>query len=141
MTAAASIYVRNGVAFVVSASRTTDGFWIEQEPYFMDDNVDPQVLAAQVTEALDASKFDVPTPSSESIASRLPELAGVKSFAIFMRGAVSVDISRDAGGITVTPMRNAGPRAGFEFLGSQSRRIESAADLAEVLAEAIQHAE
>ncbi len=141
MNASASLYVRGTLSFVTSESRTEAGFWIEHDPYFVCEDVDSQVLAAQVIEALDASKTGVPTPPRDSLGSRLPELAGVKSFGAFMRGTVSVDVSRDVDGITVIPMRNAGARGGFEFLNDLSCLIDSPASLAQALDKALEQAE
>ncbi len=142
MRGAAAVYFRRGQFFIASYSQTTDGFWIETEPYFFGDAVGSAGVAALVLEALEATRLDIPTPPRDSLGSKMPELAGVKTYGTFMRGAVSVDISRDDDGtLTVTPMRNSGARAGFEYIGDKAVVVESADQLAEAIDGALAVAE
>jgi hypothetical protein len=138
---AASLYVRKGQAFVTSMSRTMAGFWIESEPLFVEDRADPLVIASCVRLALAASQVDVPTPSRDMLGSRLPALAGVKTYGAFMKGAVSVDISMDDGQIRLIPMRNGGTRKGFQFKNDEVLIVVDDKALADYLALALRSAD
>jgi hypothetical protein len=139
--ASASVYVREGTTYVTSQFQTRDGFWIEQEPYFVEEGPTPEVLAERVLEALDASMVDIPTPPRDTIKSRLPGLAGVRSYGLFMKGAITVSVSQDGTGITVTPMKNCGAKRGFEYKDSDALRVEDASKLASILVKALEVAE
>lgn len=82
---AATLYVRRGTAYVVSMSKTTDGFWVEAGPVLTFEHDDIAAIADGVRAALAASSVDVDTPSLDQLGSQLPEVAGAKSFAAFMR--------------------------------------------------------
>ncbi len=139
--AAASVYVREGTTYVTSEFLTRDGFWIEQEPCFVEEGPTPEVLAERVLEALDASMVDIPTPPRDTIKSPLPGLAGVRSYGIFMKGTINVAVSQDGTGITVTPMKNCGAKRGFEFKDSDALRVEDVSKLASILVETLEVAE
>ena len=140
-SAAVSLYVRNGTCYVTAMDRSADGFWFESETVFVENGVDFVVLSSCIQLALAASKTDAPTPRRGQLGSRLPGLAGVKSFGAFMKGAVSVDISSDGGEIKLTPMRNGGARNGFEFKTGESIIVDSADELAPSIAAALAAAE
>jgi hypothetical protein len=120
----AEVIRRNGRIVVASYSKTTPGFsvlnsWQAAYP----DSILPEELGKAVMAALAASREDVPPPPPRQ-SSPSPELkalmtsAGVKSYSAFMNGARSVDVRQEnrSNVITVTPMRNCGPREGFDFL-------------------------
>jgi hypothetical protein len=140
-SSAASLYVRKGKCYVTALSRSIDGFWFESEPVFVEDGVDLARLSLCIRQALEASRTEVPAPRRDALASRLPALAGVKSFGSFMKGAVSVDVSADGDRIKLTPMRNGGARRGFEFKNEEAVLVEDAEALASGLAMAIAAAE
>jgi hypothetical protein len=140
-SAAATLYVRDGTCFVTAMDRSIEGFWFESEPVFVENGVDFMVLSSCVQRALAASKTDVPAPRRDKLGSRLPGLAGVKSFGAFMKGAVSVDISSDGEKIKLTPMKNGGARNGFAFKIEESIIVDSVDQLALSLASALAVAE
>jgi hypothetical protein len=140
-SSAASLYVRKGKCYVTAMNRSIDGFWFESEPVFVEDGVDLARLSLCIRQALEASRTEVPAPRRDALVSRLPGLAGVKSFGAFMKGAVSVDVSSDGDRIKLTPMRNGGARRGFEFKNEEAVIVEGADGLASTLATAIAAAE
>ena len=75
---------------------------------FVEDGVELARLSLCIQQALAASHTEVRAPRRSELGSRLPGLAGVKSFGALMGGAVSVDISSDGERIKLTPMRNSG---------------------------------
>ncbi len=136
-SAAASLYVRKGKCYITAMNRSVDGFWFESEPVFVEDGVDLARLSFCIQQALAASQTDVPAPPRGELGSRLPSLAGVKSFGAFMGGAVSIDISSDGVRIKLTPMRNCGARRGFEFKNEEAVLVRGGDDLAGGLATAL----
>jgi hypothetical protein len=137
----AALYVRRGTCFVTTMNRSADGFWFESEPVFVEDGVDVTVLSARIQQALAASRSNVPTPPRNELGSRLPGLAGVKSYGAFMKGSVRVSILSDGDEIKLTPMRNGGPRKGFEPKSEEVVIVENADSLAISLAAVMAAAE
>lgn len=119
------LYVRRGHAYVTPESLTTDGFWVASPPFSKSDSDAPSAeLANLLLNALEASRCGVPTPPvSENPFARVLELAGVRSFGTFMKGARAVRLSSDGETVTLTPMRNAGAKGGFEFLEAEVRTV------------------
>jgi hypothetical protein len=140
-SAAASLYVRKGRGYITAMNRSVDGFWFESEPIFVEDGADLARLSFCIQQALAASQTELPAPRRGELGSRLPGLAGVKSFGAFMAGAVSVDISSDGERIKLTPMRNCGGRRGFEFKNEEAVIVEDGDGLASGLATALAAAE
>ncbi len=140
-SAAASLYVRKGKCYITAMNRSIDGFWFESEPIFVEDGVELARLSLCIQQALAASHTEVRAPRRSELGSRLPGLAGVKSFGAFMGGAVSVDISSDGERIKLTPMRNCGGRRGFEFKEEEAVFVEGRDALASGLVTALAAAE
>lgn len=142
MRAAAALYLRRGRIFVTAFSQTVDGFWIETEPRFESDGFEAAEAATLLLEALKGSQLGMPTPHRDSLGSALPALAGVKSYATFMRGAVSVEVSRsDEGTLSVTPMHNGGAGDGFVPMAEHELDVGSTDQLAGAVACALELAE
>lgn len=132
MKGKAQVFLRRGTVFVTSNYQTDSGFWVEQEPYLVVSEADTSRLSAYVLEALDASRLGVPNPDDPNSlgSSRLPELAGVRNYSTFMKGAVAVDVSRsEQGSVRVVPMRNGGSRKGFQFLRDLAIEVGPASKL------------
>jgi len=129
MSSLASVYARRGSIYVAPSSKTEAGFWVEHGPYFAEAEADaraePMTLARHVLAALAASRVGMPTPPRDELRSRLPEFAGVKSYATFMRGAQLVTVSRENETITLTPTSNGGARTGFTPLVDEVVRVDS----------------
>jgi len=141
MIGRAALYVRQGVYFLTVDSQTEAGFWIEEESRCLDTDPTHEILAEEVLQALEKSRLAIVTPPRDQIGSKLPELAGVKSFSTFMKGAICVDIKRDENDtIKVTPMTNKG-RDGFKFLTDLAEEIHSPSDLATALEAVLESAD
>jgi len=125
---AAVVYARGEQVYVTSESQTLDEFWIASPPVTAHAAADlgDEELARLVLTALAESELRVPTPSiATNPLSPVLRLAGVKSFAEFMRGARAVRVVVVDDEIEITPMRNGGARGGFEFLEDKSIRTSS----------------
>jgi hypothetical protein len=125
---AALVYERGEHVYVTSESQTLDEFWIASPPFIVRESadLDDEELARLVLAALAESEQRVPTPpAATNPLSPVLRLAGVKSFAEFMRGAKAVRASAVDLEIEITPMRNAGARGGFELLEKKSIHASS----------------
>ncbi len=72
-------------------------------------------------ETLNASEEGVPHPTNWSgLLAPLLEIAGVKAWSTFTKGAKSLDLEAEGGRLKVVPTRNLGPREGFEALPEQT---------------------
>jgi hypothetical protein len=137
----ASLYVRRGTCFVTTMNCSADGFWFESDPLFVEDEVDVTVLSGRILQALAASRSNVPSPRRDKLVSRLPGLAGVKSYGAFMKGVVHVSILSDGDEIKLTPTRNRGMSKGFESKSEEVVIVKSADALPLSLANVLQAAE
>jgi hypothetical protein len=74
-----------------------------------------------IFEALDASHEAVPHPTNwNGLLSPLLELAGVKSWATFMRSAKCLNVEAEDERLTIIPQRNLGPKEGYESLSEKT---------------------
>ncbi|MEV6237716.1 hypothetical protein [Lentzea sp. NPDC051838] len=111
------VYARRGDLFVVPQARTADGFWISWPPFAKVPQDSPDV-GALVLAALDATAHDVPTPNFRTEPMPITPvlaLAGVKSWATFVKGAELVAVDLDDGRLSLSPMVNGGSREGFSY--------------------------
>jgi hypothetical protein len=68
-------------------------------------------------EVIQASQSGIPHPTDwDAVEYPLPELAGVKSWATFMRAASCVSVTADGGKLLFMPNRNSGPKEGYMAL-------------------------
>jgi hypothetical protein len=82
----------------------------------------PHALATTVLHALARPGGTVPTPApSENPEKPLLELAGVRSYTTFARGAKAVTVSQEESGIAVVPMHNGDRHTGFTKLYDRAR--------------------
>jgi hypothetical protein len=117
----ATVYERRGRIFVSAEAKTRAGFWVTQLTGRCRPRPPLHALAATVLHALARSGGTVPTsPPSESPAKPLLQLARVKTYATFARGAKAVTVSQEESGITVVPMHNGGSRTGFTELDDRA---------------------
>lgn len=126
----ASVYLRDAKLFVVTLS-WTGALWVHDGPC---DSLDSSASTADkgllLSTALGRSRVVAP-PDGDALGPLL-RASGVKSWSTFVRGTKSVDVEWERResteivdwrptrahvvGYTMTPMRNLGPRRGFEFL-------------------------
>lgn len=116
MMKAATVYQNGSVVCFHSSSKTTAGLWIATPPFL---RVEPgSAVAAKgeaVLEVLNASREGVPHPTSwGGLIAPLLELAGVKSWAAFMKNAACLNLEVLGERLKVIPNRNLGPKEGFE---------------------------
>lgn len=114
------VYARREWLLVTAMSRTVDGFWVACPPYLRLDRrtATPEEVGAAVETALEGSRDMVATPdwSGPSPLQPLFELAKVRSWSTFVRGARLVGVEQEGEAVRVTPQRNEGAREGFSEL-------------------------
>jgi hypothetical protein len=111
----AVVYRRDDGWYVHSSSKTMVGIWMAGEPYIRLSTEDSHAALANAIQcALQASRENIPHPARfDSNFKDMLRLAGVKSWAEFMRGARSVDVDDDGLSFTFEPTHNQGPRIGY----------------------------
>lgn len=112
----ATSYQRLDAIYIHSNAQTTCGVWLAVAPFTkLAADVSTEELGKAVEQALDASRIGIEHPSNwDTIDCPLPELAGVKSWATFMRNARCTNIKEMNEYIELTPNRNLGPSEGYE---------------------------
>jgi len=110
----ATSYLRGQRVFTHASSKTTAGVWILELPALVTDVADVATLGKQVAQALQASKEGVPHPVSwKGIFDPVLNLAGVKSWATFVKPARCVGIEWGADQVSFTSTENLGTDGGF----------------------------
>jgi len=134
---------RDGAFFLASYSKTVPGFWVMNGWVCrLEDGAPDETLGVAVDRGLESSKTDVEAPPRNvNSATPLLELAGVRSFAAYMQGALSVGITREGETVTIEPTRNEGPRGGFTSLPDRVQVMQqpSRGDLGKAIREAFAH--
>jgi hypothetical protein len=112
---AATIYERKGKLYIHSSSKTTAGVWVINAPVLAVDKEDTGAIGRAIRECLAASREGVPHPKSfASLFNPVLDLAGVKSFATFVKSAKCVEIETiDVAVVMFIPTRNEGVKDGF----------------------------
>lgn len=121
------VYERRGRFLLSTEARTVDGFWVSIPP-FVDAGLEPadRTLGSMVSCLIDLSIEGVDSPApDENLFEPVLRWAGVKSYGTFMAGTRCVDITDEAGFVSITPMRNAGTRGGFEYLDEHRQVLDS----------------
>lgn len=136
----AKAYRRNGKWLFHTDCKTTAGVWIAAAPFLCSDDA-PAELGMCLAQVLNSSVEGIPHPTQwNNFFKPILELAGVKSWNTFVKGAVLVGIESDADEITLTPHRTLGPKEGFEPIHDGSVRLlanSSASELGTALSEVI----
>lgn len=111
------VYARRGDLFVVAQAMVGTGLWISWPPFTRvprdSAEVGPLVLAT-----LEKTAYDIPAPNLRTDPAPITpiyQLAGVKSWGTFVKGAELVGVELDGGRLSLTPMVNLGSRQGFGF--------------------------
>lgn len=125
------MYARRGQFYACAMSRTVEWLWIAGPPFLeaAGDATDEE-LGRLVLDALEGSRQDVahpPVADLERVLDPLVELAGVKSYRTFEKGARLVEALEQGGVVTLTPTRNAG-RDGFLPLEGSAVTVDSSDD-------------
>lgn len=117
----ATVYERGGVLFLSPSSLTTAGVWIGTEPLLsLQPGSSPSALGEAIITVLNASRDVVPHPTDwGGLIKPLLELAGVKSWATFIKKARCVSLRLDGDQLRLIPHRNLGGKEGYEALVEQ----------------------
>jgi hypothetical protein len=112
----AKLYLRTKDLLINAQSQTTTGAWILSSPVTrLGADCPNDALGAAVRAAIQGSRAGVPHPKVfKGLSDPLYELAKVKDWLTFVKGAKCVSVREDAGTITLTPMRNLGAKEGFQ---------------------------
>jgi hypothetical protein len=113
---AATAYKKGNALYLQSLSRTTAGVWIATVPFVkVEMGSTPSAKGETVIKLLNASQDGAPHPTHWSgLIAPLLELAGVKSWASFMKNAISLNLEAEGERLTIIPSRNLGSKEGFE---------------------------
>jgi hypothetical protein len=130
-------YLRDGRILIVPCY-TTGGPWIEGYP--------AMVLPGDATAAETGSavRFALERSAAGPPGARTParplvlRAAGARGEGQFMRGAEAVDVQREGRAVKVTPMRNLGPEAGFDYRTDAAVALDDPGD--EALGAAVKRA-
>jgi len=116
------LYMRRGVVFIQTQSRTVDGAWIATPLLFTTTIDDPSSIGRSVLNALDCSVNNVPHPTDfKKLVTPLLEAAGVKSWSRFVQGTRSVLITLDGRSLCALPYSRDTETS--SFVGSDSDRV------------------
>jgi hypothetical protein len=121
----ATVYKRSEAFYLHANSQTTEGVWVAVRPFLRLPAGEPATsLGHTIIEVLHASQLGIPHPTDwDAVEYPLPELAGVKSWAMFMRSASCVSVTADGGKVMLMPNRNSGPREGYEALPEKTLEL------------------
>lgn len=122
MTKKAMVFRRKDKLFLHADSRTVIGAWISTPPFLSVDVNDTNTTKGRaMREALDGSTGDVPHPTDfDALLQPVYELAGVKSWASFVKGVSCCRLSEEGAVVHVTPwVENAGGLVPEEQLAIQ----------------------
>jgi len=118
-------YLRGQRVFTHASSKTTAGVWILELPVLVVDATDVEALGRQVAQALAASKEGVPHPVSwKGIFDPVLELAGVKSWATFVKSARCVGIEGVLEGVSFISTENLGASGGFNDIDRSADTVK-----------------
>ena len=121
----AKAYRRSGKWYFHAENKTTDGVWIASPPFLHSDG-DSFHLGSCAKCALAHSAEGVVHPTEwKHIFTPMLDLAGVKSWNIFARGAELVGIEMEGHTIKLTPHRNLGPKEGFDPVADLAIRLRT----------------
>jgi hypothetical protein len=124
----ATVYKRRNSLLLHSNSQTTSGVWIAAPPFVkLDAHEEPATIGQAVIKTLEASQASVSHPTKwDRLFEPMLEIAGVKSWAGFIKGASCVEIDLENGRLTISPNKNNGAQEGFT--PSQGKDIHLPAD-------------
>ncbi|HVV52919.1 MAG TPA: hypothetical protein VHO06_24875 [Polyangia bacterium] len=121
----ATVYLRKNGVFVHSLVQTTDGVWLLWQPCLAVPRNNENEIELAVRSALDGSRTGVPHPRSwTGLLDPLLAVAAVKTWSAFSKGASCVEVEEHGSLLVVIPMKNLGPRDGFQAETSQQVVIE-----------------
>ena len=112
----ATAYKRKEKIYFHSSSRTTAGVWIITGPFLsIEDCAQPSDKGDCVKEVLKSSKEGITHPKSwGNLFEPILDIAGVKSWAVFVKSAMSCFIELENDELRFIPNRNLGPREGYK---------------------------
>ncbi len=102
-----SVYSRNASLFILPASRTDAGIWIETDPVTkLPEDGSPKEKGDAVLAAFDGSKQGLTSPVDPNApTSSLLKVAGVKSWSAFENSARVLSVKLDANELRLSPWR------------------------------------
>jgi hypothetical protein len=128
----ASVYRRRGKYYVTASSKTRDGFWLEEGPVDVLDDV--AAVAGAVRTALQRSTHGIRSPKDWSNrVNGVVEAAGMKRYSAFAKDAAYVSVDQKDGVVRLVPSRNGGSREGFLGLEEQAVTVANDGDLADAI--------
>jgi hypothetical protein len=114
-----AVYERRGKLIIHPDGKTTAGVLIGIEPFLVIDKAATSAsqIGASLRKVLTQSRANLrhPNPNEwDSVAAPLYAAAGVKSWGVFVRGALLTNVEADGTTIRLLPHENRGARDGFQ---------------------------
>jgi hypothetical protein len=122
----ANVYERGDRTYVDASSITTGGVWVASPPFIVVDAAVSAQVGAAVAGALAGSKAGFPHPARsgwDKLEEPLYELAGVRTWAQFVRGSRYCLVEAVGGVLRLIPSINRGARDGFKLLRSEAEEV------------------
>lgn len=126
MERSASAYLRNGIIYLHSLSKTINGVWVLSKPVIKVDFLnDTDKLSQAVNEVLEGSEIGIAHPTSWSgLFDPMLEVSGIKSKKTFYKGAKVVLIdSSDLTDINFTPTKFLNSSEGFQPIEDKKLKV------------------
>ena len=116
MNKLAGIFKKTDGWYLASSSQTTAGVWIDSPPSLkLEVNATAAAIGEAAIQVIQASKSPVKHPSNwDDLPNPMFELAGVKSWRAFEKGAKYCTLEVVSERLHITPHRSLGPNRGFE---------------------------
>jgi hypothetical protein len=125
-------YRRKRKWYFHSEIKTTDGVWVATHP-FLSSEQESLDVGDRAKQALAKSTEGVSHPIDWSgLFTPMLDLAGVKSWSSFSRGAELVGIEMEGNSIKLIPHRNLGPNEGFEPIVGDAIHLPSDASCEDI---------
>jgi hypothetical protein len=142
MERSASAYLRNGLIYLHSLSKTVNGVWVLSKPVIKVDFLnDTGRLSQAVNEVLEGSDTGIAHPTSWSgLFDPVLKISGVKSKKTFYKGAKVVLIdSSDLIDINFTPTKFSNSSEGFQPI--EDKKLKASGEMGETLVKCFEFCE
>jgi hypothetical protein len=123
----ADIYLRRGRFIIHASSETTAGLWILAEPVIgLEEACSDAELVRAISAAIDGSRRGVQHPVVwDSMFAPVLQLAGVKTWPTFVKGAARIALSQIDRKLTIMPTRNLGAKDGYDDAAAHMLVVDS----------------
>lgn len=130
----AAVYRRKGMLILHPYARSVTGVRLLTEPVnILEATVDAATIGQAIRDTLAASRGNVAPPADwSSVLAPLLQVANVKSWSVFVQGALLCEVEDDGANIKIAPRVNHGAREGFRPLDTPPIVVASSAPVTEI---------